>query len=200
MTFQHDGHRAVRESEVEGLSKPFQSTKGAATVGFMGVGFKSVFGRFREARISGWGWTFRYKVDVVGERYGDVQTDLLGTVMPIWDDRIPQPDSGFTTRFDLSSRLDDTFPDQMFQHEPAHSADEDPHADRRHDDKQESSDGSGLIHRNPELFPNHRYVERHRIEPNHAGDQECDDEAEGLPKLVLLHICQRCHQTLSSDK
>ena len=91
LTFQHDGHRAVRESEVEGLSKPFQSTKGAATVGFMGVGFKSVFGRFREARISGWGWTFRYKVDVVvGGRYGDVQTDLLGAVMPIWDDRIPQ--------------------------------------------------------------------------------------------------------------
>ena len=27
--------------------------------------------------------------------------------MPIWDDRIPQPDSGFTTRFDLSSRLDE---------------------------------------------------------------------------------------------
>ena len=108
LTFQHDGHRAVRESEVEGLSKPFQSTKGAATVGFMGVGFKSVFGRFREARISGWGWTFRYKVDVVvGGRYGDVQTDLLGAVMPIWDDRIPQPDSGFTTRFDLSSRLDE---------------------------------------------------------------------------------------------
>ena len=108
LTFQHDGHRAVREREVEGLSKPFQSTKGAATVGFMGIGFKSVFGRFREARISGWGWTFRYKVDVViGERYGDVQTDLLGAVMPIWDDKIPQPDSGFTTRFELSSRLEE---------------------------------------------------------------------------------------------
>ena len=91
LTFQHDGHREVGEREVEGLSKPFQSTKGAATVGFMGIGFKSVFGRFREARISGWGWSFRYKVGIViGKRYGDVQTDLLGAVMPIWDDKIPQ--------------------------------------------------------------------------------------------------------------
>ena len=60
LTFQHDGPVALGESEVEGLSKVFRSTKGAATVGFMGIGFKSVFGRFREAKISGWGWTFRY--------------------------------------------------------------------------------------------------------------------------------------------
>ena len=108
LTFQHDGHSAIREPEVEGLSKPFQSTKGAATVGFMGIGFKSVFWRFREAQISGWGWTFRYEVGVViGERYGDIQTDLLGAVIPIWDHKIPQPESGFTTRFELRGRLDE---------------------------------------------------------------------------------------------
>ena len=107
LTFQHDGPVALGESEVEGLSKVFRSTKGAATVGFMGIGFKSVFGRFREAKISGWGWTFRYDVPLVtGARYGEVQPDLLGTVTPIWDERVPLPDSDFTTRFDLSGRFD----------------------------------------------------------------------------------------------
>ena len=72
----------------------------------MGIGFKSVFGRFREARISGWGWSFRYETRAVtGQRYGDVQTEPLGAVLPIWDDRIPEPDKGFTTRFELSNRL-----------------------------------------------------------------------------------------------
>ena len=102
LTFQHDGKRSLDEKDVEGLSKVFRSTKGASSVGFMGVGFKSVFGRFREARISGWGWTFRYEINqVVGETYGDVQTDLLGAVVPLWDDAIAAPDPGFTTRFEM---------------------------------------------------------------------------------------------------
>ena len=102
LIFQHDGTESVNEKNVEGLSKVFRSTKGDASVGFMGIGFKSVFGRFREARISGWKWTFRYEVpQVVGETYGDVQTDPLGAVMPIWDDRIAAPEAGFTTRFEM---------------------------------------------------------------------------------------------------
>lgn len=73
----------------------------------MGIGFKSVFGRFREARISGWGWTFRYEMrEITGRRYGDVQTDPLGAVLPIWDESIPEPDRDFTTRFEFSNRLD----------------------------------------------------------------------------------------------
>ena len=107
LIFQHDGESPIAEPEVEGLSKLFRSTKGAATVGFMGIGFKSVFGRFREARISGWDWTFRYEMrEVTGRRYGDVQTDPLGAVLPIWDERIPEPDQDFTTRFEFSNRLD----------------------------------------------------------------------------------------------
>ena len=107
LTVQHDGDLPIEELQVEGFSKVFRSTKGATTVGFMGIGFKSVFGRFREARISGWGWRFRYETRAVtGQRYGDVQTDPLGAVLPIWDDRIPEPDSGFTTRFELSNPLD----------------------------------------------------------------------------------------------
>ena len=73
----------------------------------MGIGFKSVFGRFREARISGWGWTFRYEItQSVGGEYGDVQTDPLGAVMPIWDPGIERPEDGFTTRFELCMRRD----------------------------------------------------------------------------------------------
>lgn len=87
---------------MRGISKVFRSTKGASSVGFMGIGFKSVFGRFQEARIAGSGWTFRYEVrNVVGREYGDVQPDLLGAVIPIWDDTITPPTDGFTTRFEL---------------------------------------------------------------------------------------------------
>ena len=107
LVFQHDGDVPLLEANVEGLSKIFRSTKGAATVGFMGIGFKSVFGRFREVRVSGWGWTFRYDVSqIVGATYGDVQLDLLGAVIPIWDDSIVAPDRGFTTRFAFTGRID----------------------------------------------------------------------------------------------
>ncbi len=102
LIFQHNGGQELDEGAVAALSKVLVSTKGASTVGFMGIGFKSVFGRFREARVSGWGWTFRYKIDQVeGEKFGDVQPNLLGAVVPIWDDSIPAPQSGFTTRFEM---------------------------------------------------------------------------------------------------
>lgn len=105
LTLQHDGNRSMDAKDVEGLSKVFRSTKGASTVGFMGVGFKSVFSRFQEARVSGWGWSFRYRISqVTGEKYGDVQPDLLGAVVPIWDGAIPAPDPGFTTRFEMRRR------------------------------------------------------------------------------------------------
>ena len=107
LIFQHDGDHPLDEKAVEALSEVFRSTKGASSVGFMGIGFKSVFGRFREARISGWGWTFRYEIDqVTGATYGDVQPDLLGAVVPIWDGSITVPDPGFTTRFEMRRRTD----------------------------------------------------------------------------------------------
>ena len=107
LVFQHNGERRIGEREVEGLSKIFRSTKGASTVGFMGIGFKSVFGRFREALISGWGWTFRYEIpQEAGRIYGDVQPDILGAVLPIWDDAITKPAPGFTTRFEMRRRVE----------------------------------------------------------------------------------------------
>ena len=106
LVVQHDGCQLC-EKDVEALSKVYRSTKGASATGFMGVGFKSIFGRFREVRISGWGWQFRYEVNHVrGDRYGDVQPDLLGAVVPIWDKTIAKPDPEFTTRFEMRRLLD----------------------------------------------------------------------------------------------
>ncbi len=107
LVFQHDGTAPLREEDVQGLAKIFRSSKGAASVGFMGIGFKSVFGRFRRASVSGWGWKFRYEIEtLVGGKFGDVQPDLLGAVIPIWDDSILDPDPRFTTRFELSGLMD----------------------------------------------------------------------------------------------
>ena len=106
LIFQHDGQSPITEKDVEGLSKVFRSTKGAASVGFMGIGFKSVFRRFGEARVSGWDWTFHYKVpQEQGEEYGDLQRDMLGAVIPQWDDAIEAPTDGFTTRFEMRQCL-----------------------------------------------------------------------------------------------
>ena len=108
LIFQHNGERSLDEKDVEGLSKVFRSTKGARSVGFMGIGFKSVFIRFQEARISGWNWKFKYQItQVVGEEFGDVQRDFLGAVVPIWDDAIAPPNSGYTTRFEMHRRKDE---------------------------------------------------------------------------------------------
>ncbi len=106
LIFQHNGDRSLDEKDVEGLSKVFRSTKGARSVGFMGIGFKSVFIRFQEVRISGWDWKFRYEItQVAGEEFGDVQPDFPGAVVPIWDDEIAAPDDGFTTRFEMRRRM-----------------------------------------------------------------------------------------------
>lgn len=51
--FQHDGDRALDESHVRGIASLGASTKDLAAVGFMGIGFKSVFARFRKAQVSG---------------------------------------------------------------------------------------------------------------------------------------------------
>lgn len=106
LIFQHNGKRHLNEQNIKGLSKVYRSTKGASTVGFMGVGFKSVFTRFQEVRISDInGWKFKFEVSHnVGEKYGEIQPNLIGTVIPIWDDEISNPITGYTTRFKLSNR------------------------------------------------------------------------------------------------
>ena len=107
LVFQHNGDRAIEEKDVEGLSKVFRSTKGARSVGFMGIGFKSVFMRFQEVRVSGWDWKFKYEIaQERGEVFGEIRRNLLGSVVPKWDDTIDLPDEAHTTRFELRRRTD----------------------------------------------------------------------------------------------
>ncbi len=97
--FQHDGDLALDESHVRGIASLGASTKGLAAVGFMGVGFKSVFARFRLARVSGFGWRFRFDV---GTRRGDINstvTEWFDTLLPHWDDAAVDPAEGYTTAF-----------------------------------------------------------------------------------------------------
>ena len=108
LVFQHNGTRPIEEKDVEGLSKVFRSTKGARSVGFMGIGFKSVFMRFQEAIVSGWNWKFRFEIaQEKGEEYGDIQRQFLGAVVPKWDDAITPPGNGYTTRFELRQRTEE---------------------------------------------------------------------------------------------
>lgn len=99
VTFQHDGPAELDESHVRGLSSLGASTKGLDAVGFMGVGFKSVFARYRGASVSGFGWRFRFEV---GVSHGDLESEVaewFDTLLPRWDDGIPDPDVGYTTAF-----------------------------------------------------------------------------------------------------
>ena len=106
LTLEHDGSEPLTEESVIGISGLFQSTKGVGTVGFMGIGFKSVFRKFQHVRVSGFGWRFRFDVEVTtGEEFGDRQLDLIGTVLPRWDGSIAPPGPGFTTRFELRQPL-----------------------------------------------------------------------------------------------
>lgn len=101
MLFQHDGCIALDESHVRGIASLGASTKGLAHVGFMGVGFKSVFARFRTVFVSGFG--FRFKFDV-GVHHGDIgqrNTPWFDTLLPHWDDDAPDQDAGYTTSIRL---------------------------------------------------------------------------------------------------
>ena len=105
LIIQHDGGRELSEKDVEHLSQIMLSDKGESSIGFMGIGFKSVFLRFREARISGWNWNFRF--DVRSDQLKRVDNDrpnLLGAVVPIWDAKVQNPSQNFTTRFELRGR------------------------------------------------------------------------------------------------
>jgi hypothetical protein len=102
--FQHNGTEEIEPCHVEGMSKLFRSTRGAASVGFMGIGLKSVFKRFRTLRVSGWGWGFRFHIEMVeGTTFHDKQPEMIGAVLPVWDEAATPPDTGFTTRFELSN-------------------------------------------------------------------------------------------------
>ena len=104
--FQHDGNIRLNESHVRGIASLGASTKGLDAVGFMGIGFKSVFARFREAHVVGNGWRFWFDIGVQRGALGVVIPEWFDTLRPHWDDDGPQPDRGYTTAF-LLCRPDD---------------------------------------------------------------------------------------------
>lgn len=99
--FQHDGCIALDESHVRGIASLGASTKGLAHVGFMGVGFKSVFARFRTVFVSGFGFRFKFDVDVLHGDLGQTITQWFDTLRPYWDDDARDPDAGYTTSIRL---------------------------------------------------------------------------------------------------
>ena len=101
IVFQHNGTEPLDEKHVRGLAQLGKSTKGLAAVGFMGVGFKSVFARFRVARVSGFGWRFRFDVGAFQGALGVTIPEWMDTFRPSWDEDVPSPDPGYTTLFRL---------------------------------------------------------------------------------------------------
>ncbi len=106
LVFDHDGG-AFSEPNVKALCARGLSTKGAGTVGFMGIGFKAVFQSFECAEIASGPWKFRLCVkEEVGEEYGDRQRDWLGCVLPEDAEELSEPSTGMRCRFTLRNRLD----------------------------------------------------------------------------------------------
>ena len=99
--FQHDGRIALDESHVHGIASLGASTKGLAHVGFMGVGFKSIFARFRRVSVSGFGFRFKFDVGVHHGDLGQKNTQWFDTLLPHWDDDARDPDVGYTTSIRL---------------------------------------------------------------------------------------------------
>lgn len=99
--FQHDGPEPLEERHVKALSQVGGSTKGLGTIGFMGVGFKAVFSRVRTARVSGFGWRFRFDIGVDIGDYGTEIPHWFDALRPHWDEDIEAPDPGYSTLFRL---------------------------------------------------------------------------------------------------
>ena len=102
LLFQHDGDAALDEPAVRGLSSIGASTKGQDAIGFMGVGFKSVFNRFRTARVSGFGWRIRFDIRMRHGALGTTVPDWFDALRPHWDPERLDPLAGYTTAFSFS--------------------------------------------------------------------------------------------------
>ena len=106
LLFQHDGDAALDGPAVRGLSSIGASTKGQDAIGFMGVGFKSVFNRFRRARVSGFGWRIRFDIGMRHGALGTTFADWFDALRPHWDPERLDPDAGYTTAFSFTHPVD----------------------------------------------------------------------------------------------
>lgn len=103
LLFEHDG-AAFEPKHVRALCARGVSTKGAGTVGFMGIGFKAVFHTFERASISSGPWRFGFTVkENIGE-YDERLRDWLGCVLPEHADA-GEPSAGMRCRFLLTNRV-----------------------------------------------------------------------------------------------
>lgn len=110
LLFEHNG-TPFSPANVESLCMRGVSSKGAGTVGFMGIGFKSVFRSFERAEVSSGPWRFALTVENrKGDRFGDNQRNWLGAVLPEWDNEGQPSTEGMTCRFRLCHRLPDLPP------------------------------------------------------------------------------------------
>lgn len=110
LIFEHDGD-PFSEEQVEALCSKGISTKGAGTVGFMGIGFKAVFRSFQTVDVSSAGWRFSFHVPVFrNEEFGNIYRDWVGCVLPEPNDDLDPPGPGMTCRFVLRERLEDLEP------------------------------------------------------------------------------------------
>lgn len=107
--FQHDGDVELNKRHVEAISSLGYSTKGLTDIGFMGIGFKSVFASFRRARVSGFGWRFSFKVRTREGPRKSVIAKWTDTLLPAWDEEAPDPEKGYTTAFSLEQPAKETW-------------------------------------------------------------------------------------------
>jgi hypothetical protein len=107
LVFEHNGNSFTREN-VRALCTRGVSTKSTNTVGFMGVGFKSVFKAYETVTVSSAEWRFRLSVRV-DEAFGVRQ--WIGAVLPTWASDAEVPSAGFCCRFEFSQRVGDGSPD-----------------------------------------------------------------------------------------
>lgn len=106
LVLEHNGEEFDFDKDVIGLCTKGVSSKGAGTVGFMGVGFKAVFRSYETVRISSGEWKFTLNVGTsIGKEYGNQSRNWLGAVLPFWDSTIAAPSEGMTCRFELTGRV-----------------------------------------------------------------------------------------------
>ena len=100
LEFSHNG-KTFSNNDIQSLSKIGLSTKGFHSIGFMGIGFKSVFKRFQTVQIRDKNYQFSYDV-TCGKN--------IGMVLPQWDDTVPMSSCTLrpTVSFFLSNRQHST--------------------------------------------------------------------------------------------
>lgn len=107
LLFEHNGKSFSRE-DVRALCMRGVSTKSTNTVGFMGVGFKSVFKAYETVVVSSGDWQFQLSVPS-DETFG--ARSWIGAVLPTWAPDAEKPSDGCSCRFQFNQRLIDGTPD-----------------------------------------------------------------------------------------